>query len=104
LVNVYAYDIAKQPVWQQRIWAGYNIAPEGGVSAELLSAQVRAVIAKTAAPEAVLPQVLQGLDELFEHAIGSPLFRAHADTAKLMKSISRFAHSNPTGCLRSQRI
>lgn len=97
LVNVYAYDIAKQPVWQQRIWAGYNIAPEGGVSRELLSAQVRAVVAETTAPEAVLPEVLRALDELFQHAIGSPLFRAHADTAKLVKSISRFRALEPDG-------
>jgi hypothetical protein len=97
LVNVYAYDIAKQPVWQQRIWAGYNIAPEGGVSGELLSSQVRAIVAETKSPEAVLPEVLQALDELFEHAIGTPLFRAHADTAKLMKYISRFRALEPDG-------
>jgi hypothetical protein len=97
LVNVLAYDIAKLPAWQQRIWAGCNIAPEGGVSAELLSAQARAVVAETVAPEAALPEVLQGLDELFEHALGSPLFRAHADTAKLVKSVNRFRALEPDG-------
>lgn len=97
LVNVLAYDIAKLPAWQQRIWAGYNIAPEGGVSAELLSAQARAIVAKTTAPEAALPEVLHGLDELFTHAVGAPLFRAHADTAKLVKSISRFRALEPDG-------
>ena len=41
LINVYAYDIARLPDWQQQIWAGYNVAPEGGVSEELLAAQTR---------------------------------------------------------------
>jgi hypothetical protein len=51
LVTVYAYDIAKLEAWQQRIWAGYNVSPEGGVSNELLSAQMRTVVADTRAPE-----------------------------------------------------
>lgn len=38
-VNVYAKDIAYLPEWQQKVWAGFNISPEGGVSAELLAAQ-----------------------------------------------------------------
>jgi hypothetical protein len=97
LITVLAYDIAKLPPWQQRIWVGHNIAPDGRVSAELLSAQARAVVAETTAPEAALPEVLQGLDELFANALGAPLFRAHADTAKLVKSISRFRALEPDG-------
>src|SRR4029077_3284435 len=42
VVNVYAKDIALLPDWQQRIWAGYNIGPDRGVSEELLASQARA--------------------------------------------------------------
>lgn len=97
LLTVYAYDIAKLPLWQQRIWAGYNATPEGGVSKELLSAQVQAVVANTTAPEGDLPHILTGLDELFQDAIGSPLFRPHASTEKLVGSISRFRALEPDG-------
>ena len=35
LVNVYAKDIAFLPDWQQAIWAGFNVGPDGGLSEEL---------------------------------------------------------------------
>ena len=89
LVTVYAYDIAKLLDWQQRVWSGYNLAPEGGVSRELLSAQMEARVANSAAPEAVLPDVLTHLDQYFHEQIGTPLFRTHATTRDLAKSISR---------------
>ncbi|RWX35237.1 hypothetical protein [Rhizobium leguminosarum] len=90
LINVYAYDIAKLPVWQQRIWAGYNVAPEGGVSDELVSAQARAIVAETTGPEAQLSKMLPSLDNLFKKAIGSPLFRSHAESDDLLATIHRF--------------
>jgi hypothetical protein len=51
LINVYAYDVAKYPVWQQKIWAGHNVPPDGAVCAELLAAQMRAEPASTKAPK-----------------------------------------------------
>ena len=90
LVTVYAYDVAKLYPWQQRIWSGHNIAPEGGVSKELLSAQMRAVAAETQAPEKIFAELIRNLDPLFVGAIGFPLFRAHPETEKLRGSISRF--------------
>lgn len=42
-VNVYAYDVAKLPQWQQRIWSGHNATPEGPVSSELLDSQMMTV-------------------------------------------------------------
>ncbi len=97
LVTAYAYDIAKLPLWQQRIWSGYNSAPEGGVSKELLSSHVRAEVADTSAPEADLPKILAALDELFQRAISSPLFRHHASTDYLVSSINRFRALEPNG-------
>ena len=90
LVTVYAYDIAKLDLWQQRVWSGYNVAPEGGVSRELLSAQMRAEVAETKAPETIFEELLGKLDPLFVAAIGSPLFRLHTGTEKLLASVNRF--------------
>ena len=36
LVNAYAKDVALLPEWLQRVWAGFNVSPEGKVSAELV--------------------------------------------------------------------
>lgn len=90
LINVYAYDIATLPAWQQQVWAGFNVAPEGGVSEELLSSQMRAEPARTFAPEAVLPDIMERLDRAFAQVIGAPLFRPHAETATIIGRISRF--------------
>ncbi|NSZ66424.1 hypothetical protein G6L16_026000 (plasmid) [Agrobacterium tumefaciens] len=90
LVTAYAYDIATLPAWQQRIWAGYNAAPEGGVSKELISAQARAIVAETSAPESALAEVIPALDELFTRRLGSPLFRAHSSSDDLISGIHRF--------------
>lgn len=97
LVTVYAEDIVKLPTWQQRIWAGYNIAPEGKVSKELLSAQMAGKVAHTTAPEQVLPEVLVALDDIFRNSVGFPLFRAHASTDALVASIHRFRALEPGG-------
>jgi hypothetical protein len=90
LINVYAYDIANLPAWQQQIWAGFNVAPEGGVSEELLSSQMRAEPAKTFAPEVILPDIMEMLNSAFAQAIGAPLFRSHAETATIIERSSRF--------------
>ena len=90
LINVYAYDIAKLPAWQQQVWAGFNVAPEGGVSEELLASQMRAEPAETFAPEAILPKILHRLDSSFSRAIGVPLFRPHAETDTIIDRVSRF--------------
>ncbi len=97
LVTVYAYDIAKLDAWQQRIWAGYNVAPEGGVSRELLSAQMETRVAETSAPETVLPIILEELNNVFTEATGAQLFRSHMATTELIDSISRFRALEPGG-------
>ena len=77
-------------MWQQRIWAGYNVAPDGKVSSELLSAQMTAKVADTEAPEKLFCDLVNRLDKLFGDAIGSPLFKEHSDSEKLFSSIHRF--------------
>jgi hypothetical protein len=89
-ITVFAPDVARLPVWQQRIWAAYNVTPEGKVSRELLSAQMETKVAKTFAPEKALPEMLEVLDNLFKVRIGVPLFRPHTLTPELFSSIQRF--------------
>lgn len=90
LINVYAKDIALLPEWQQIIWAGYNIGPEGKVSRELLSAQMEAKPASTKAPEQFLGKGLTNLNHLFETKIGITVIRQHDQIADLIARCHRF--------------
>jgi len=90
LITVYAYDVARLPEWQQRIWMGFNIAPDGKVSAELLAAQMSARPADTLAPEEYLGPALRDLDGDFERKWGSSLLRKHQDTQEIIRKVTRF--------------
>jgi hypothetical protein len=97
LVNVYAKDIALLPEWQQRVWGGFNVGPEGGVSAELLAAQVEAEPADTQAPEAFLPWALRTLDKTAAAKFGHRFFREHDQQADLLRRSHRFRATDIQG-------
>jgi hypothetical protein len=99
LINVYGYDVAKLPLWQQRIWAGHNVAPDGSVSGELLDAQMKSRPARTKAPESDLPTVMDELDAMFLGWVGAPLFRGHDAAADIMRSAHRFRAVDKSGLL-----
>jgi len=99
LINVYAYDIAKLPLWQQRVWSGYNASPDGAVSAELLSSQMQTRAASTKAPEFLLPEVLNDIDAAFESWLGTPLFQKHDSVPGIINSIHRFRAVEQDGIL-----
>ena len=90
LINVYAKDVGLLPEWQQQIWAGYNIAPEGGVSSELLASQVRAKPADTLAPEEFLSKAIQEANVLAEEKLGIKIFREHEEVPNLLAKAHRF--------------
>lgn len=90
LICVYAYDVARLPRWQQRIWAGHNVTPEGGVAEELFAAQWRAQPAGTRAPEARIVEAWHHVNELVTAWCGTPLFRAHDAHDAIFRSIHRF--------------
>jgi hypothetical protein len=75
LINVYAKDVALLPEWQQQIWAGHNIGPEGGVSEELLASQVRAEPADTQAPEEFLKRGIDVINTLAQEKLNISFFR-----------------------------
>jgi hypothetical protein len=97
LVNVYAKDIALLPDWQQRVWAGYNVSPEGGVSEELLSAQAKGIPASTQAPEEFLSKGLALLKKLSIEKFGFPILRDHEYISKLLETSHRFRAIDKSG-------
>ena len=97
LVNVYAKDIALLPEWQQRIWVGHNISPEGGVSVELLASQVRAEPADTKAPEEFLKRGIITLNGLSKEKLGFYLFRKHELLPELFEKVHRFRAIDDAG-------
>ncbi len=90
LVNVYAKDIALLPKWQQEVWAGHNVSPEGGVSEELLMAQMQAQPAETEAPETYLGPVLESLGQVMTTKLGATILRPHKDLPAILQQCHRF--------------
>ncbi len=97
LVNVYAKDIALLPEWQQRIWVGHNLGPEGGVSEELLASQVKAVPADTQAPEEYLPKGLKLLNSISVEELGFALLREHEEKEEILTRTHRFRAIDKVG-------
>lgn len=96
LVNAYAKDVALLPEWQQRIWAGHNVGPEGGVSEELLASQVRAEPARTQAPEEFLGKAIELINVLSQEQLNISIFGDHEFVRELLPRIHRFrAVDNP---------
>lgn len=90
LINVYAKDIGLLPEWQQQIWAGYNITPEGGVSKELLASQVKAEPANSQAPESFLAKGIEHINQLAMEKLNIQIFREHEAIPQLIEKTHRF--------------
>jgi hypothetical protein len=99
LINTYAWDVARLPMWQQRIWAAHNLTPNGPPSTELLDAQMRTTSARTIAPEKALPQVMEMLDVAVEARTGAKLFKFHDAAEDIQRSIHRFRALDEHGLL-----
>lgn len=90
LITVYAKDIGNLPLWQQQIWAGYNVSPEGGISKELHASQVKAEPASTKAPEAFFERVINEINEVSKRQFDVQFFRGHQSVNDIINSINRF--------------
>jgi hypothetical protein len=97
LINVYAKDIALLPDWQQQIWAGYNVSPEGGVSEELLKSQMEASPANTQAPEPFLEKGLNSLKELSIQKLGFSIICDHDFIPEIISKCHRFRSVDKAG-------
>ncbi|MXP40908.1 hypothetical protein GRI75_04515 [Altererythrobacter soli] len=97
LVTVYARDVARLPEWERRLWAGFNVTPDGKVSGELLLSQVRAEPATTQAPETFLPIVLARLNEAWFARFGCFIFRNHENFEEIVSKCHRFRALDRSG-------
>jgi len=99
LITVYAYDVARLNTWEQHIWAAHNIVPDGKVSRELLSAQVKCQVAPTHAVEQLLFKSMRMLEAGFKREFDIPLFAHDIDDAAVMQHVSRFASKDQASLL-----
>ena len=99
LLNTYAYDVARLDEWERRIWAGFNVPPDGGVSLELTASQVYARPAETQAPEAFLAEALEAVDHEFKRRFGRSLVIEHAEKAEILSRTHRFRAVDLPGLL-----
>jgi hypothetical protein len=99
LINVYAKDIALLPEWQQKVWSGCNVSPDGKVSEELLASQIKADPAKTRAPEALLTDGLSRFKHLAKSKLQMAIVREHDQIANLIARVHRFRATDKAGLL-----
>ncbi|MDX1296686.1 MAG: hypothetical protein R3260_00385 [Pseudomonas sp.] len=98
-INVYAYDVARLPLWQQQIWHGFNISPDGPPSRELLDSQQRCEPAHTKAPEVDFQVLIEKLNALFDESFGGPLFKPHDHAEQILGQCHRFRALKENGIL-----
>ncbi len=97
VITVYAKDIGHLPIWQQQIWVGHNISPEGGISKELYDSQVKAEPASTVAPEAFIKQVINDINKAAQENLNTQFFRGHHSISAIINSIHRFRAIDDNG-------
>lgn len=97
LITVYAKDVGNLPLWQQQVWVGHNVSPEGGISKELHDSQVKAEPAPTQAPEAFLEQVLNEINSTAQENLKLQFFRGHHSINSIITSIHRFRAVDDNG-------
>lgn len=91
LINIYAKDIVELPCWQQEIWKGYNVTPDGGVSEELQMSQMKCKPANTKSAEVLFFENLKYLQDGFKWASrGTPLYKEEPPIDAMKKLIHRF--------------
>lgn len=97
LLNVYAYDIARRPLWERRIWVAHNCRPDGGVSEELLKAQMECAPARSKSPEYLFHYALRWLGDIFEDKFEASLFSEHHEVQALSARVHRFRAVDENG-------
>jgi hypothetical protein len=99
LVVVYAWDIARLDEWEQRIWAGHNVVPSGGLGEELESSHVRAEVADTQAPEDWLIRALEAVASAAYERWGINIFGSHQSIPEIAAGAHRFIGMDERGFL-----
>lgn len=89
-INVFARDIAKLSDWEQRIWSGFSVPPNGLVCKELLAIQKGGHPADTQAPEVLLLNSISVLNEISTSKLGFKLLPPHPETQNIQRHAHRF--------------
>lgn len=74
LITVFAHDIAQLPTWEQHLWAGFNIVPDGKLCEELYLSQVAVQPADTEAIEITFFKLMYVFDRLFIKHTGHSIY------------------------------
>jgi hypothetical protein len=90
LINALGYKIGELPEWAQRIWAGFNVAPEGGLSTELHASQNLGSPAGTMAPGVIVWTNLRAIQQLSVERIGRIFFTELPSERNFFRTIHRF--------------
>ncbi len=99
LVVVLAKDIGQLPQAEQRIWSAFSVTPEGGMSKELFSVQMKLKIPDTKAPESQIENFMAVINDAFSAKYDSHLLVPHASVPSLLKKIHRFVAVDESGIL-----
>ena len=99
LVVTYAKDVATLAEWQRAIWAGFNVAPEGGLPDELKTKQVLGKYVETQAPEEFFGQALDAIDRMAMAKWGCSVFKDHSSKREISARIHRFRSLDEAGFL-----
>ena len=71
---MFAHDIAQLSAWEQHLWAGFNIVPDGKLCEELYLSQVAVRPANTEAIEITLLKLMDVFDQLFIKHTGHSIY------------------------------
>src|ERR1051325_7852910 len=90
LVNVLGYKMVDLPEWVQRMWAAYNVPPEGGLSEELHQSQNLGKPANTAGPAVILFNNLRAVQHRSTTMYGQPLLQKLPASGVFFRQAHRF--------------
>lgn len=93
-INIFSEDIATLPIWIQKIFLSKNIVPDGGVSKELLSSQVKCEPANTQSYENLFKKYHFLLNELTKTKFSFSFFKEELISQLSFDNINRFRVSN----------
>ena len=98
LINIFAKDIVELPEYYQNKWVAFNCPPNGGVSKELLMAQIQADPAGTKAAEKLFNIATKEFEQTLEAKFGEDIFTDHADFLFAERLINRFQAISKEDC------
>lgn len=96
-LNAYAYDVARLPLWERKLWASKNIRPDGGVSAELQRTQMECRPTDTKSSEFLIKRSVEWLRTCALKKYSIDIIRDHAEIANIEKHLHRFRATDEIG-------